>query len=196
MRELTYAQALREAMTLEMRRDEDVFLMGEDIGVYGGTFGVTAGMLEEFGSERVRETPISEAAIVGAAAGTAVTGMRPIAEIMFSDFLTIAMDQLVNQAAKMRYMFGGSAKVPMVVRRPGRTCRRLQHSQSPEAWFCSAGPQGGHPVHAGGRQGLALQRHPRRQPGAFPGQKLLYKTIGPVPEGEYIVPLEQSGSAP
>ena len=192
MRELTYAQALREAMTLEMRRDEDVFLMGEDIGVYGGAFGVTAGMLEEFGPERVRETPISEAAIVGAAAGAAVTGMRPIAEIMFSDFLTIAMDQLVNQAAKMRYMFGGTAKVPMVVRAPAGsgTGAAAQHCQSPEAWFCNVpGLKVVIPSTPADAKGLltAAIRDDNRV--LFLEQKLLYKTTGPVPEGEYIVPL-------
>ena len=138
MREITYAQALREAMCEEMRRDETVFLMGEDVGLYGGTFGVSAGMLAEFGPLRVRETPISEAAIVGCATGAAMMGMRPIAEIMFSDFLTIAMDQLVNQAAKMRYMFGGKTCVPMVVRCPAGsgTGAAAQHSQSLEAWLC------------------------------------------------------------
>jgi acetoin:2,6-dichlorophenolindophenol oxidoreductase subunit beta len=119
MREITYAQAIKEAMCEEMRKDEDVFLMGEDVGVYGGAFGVSIGMIDEFGPKRVRDTPISEAVIVGAAIGAALTGMRPISEIMFSDFLTISMDQLVNQAAKIRYMFGGNAKVPMVVRKPG-----------------------------------------------------------------------------
>ncbi|MGI5918400.1 MAG: alpha-ketoacid dehydrogenase subunit beta [Christensenellales bacterium] len=195
MRELTYAQALREAMTLEMRRDEDVFLMGEDIGVYGGTFGVTAGMLEEFGPERVRETPISEAAIVGAAAGTAVTGMRPIAEIMFSDFLTIAMDQLVNQAAKMRYMFGGSAKVPMVVRAPAGsgTGAAAQHSQSPEAWFCNVpGLKVVIPSTPADAKGLLTAAIRDDNPVLFLEQKLLYKTTGPVPEGEYIVPLSKA----
>ena len=111
--ELTYAKAICEAMSQKMREDPDVFLMGEDVGLYGGAFGVSVGMLQEFGPERIRDTPISEAVITGAAAGAAVTGMRPIAEIMFSDFMTIATDQIVNQAAKMRYMFGGKAKVPM-----------------------------------------------------------------------------------
>ena len=192
MRELTYAQALREAMTLEMRRDEAVFLMGEDIGVYGGAFGVTAGMLEEFGPERVRETPISEAAIVGAAAGAAVTGMRPIAEIMFSDFLTIAMDQLVNQAAKMRYMFGGTAKVPMVVRAPAGsgTGAAAQHCQSPEAWFCNVpGLKVVIPSTPADAKGLLTAAIRDDNPVLFLEQKLLYKTTGPVPEGEYIVPL-------
>ena len=195
MRELTYAQALREAMTLEMRRDEDVFLMGEDIGVYGGAFGVTAGMLEEFGPERVRETPISEAAIVGAAAGAAVTGMRPIAEIMFSDFLTIAMDQLVNQAAKMRYMFGGTAKVPMVVRAPAGsgTGAAAQHCQSPEAWFCNVpGLKVVIPSTPSDAKGLLTAAIRDDNPVLFLEQKLLYKTTGPVPEGEYIVPLSKA----
>lgn len=120
MREITYAEAIREAMSEEMRRDRNVFFMGEDIGVYGGAFGVSVGMIEEFGPERVRDTPISEAAIIGAAAGAAVTGSRPIAEIQFSDFIAIGLDQLGNQAAKMRYMFGGRAQVPMVVRAPRR----------------------------------------------------------------------------
>ncbi|EQK83226.1 transketolase, pyrimidine binding domain protein, partial [Clostridioides difficile CD111] len=115
-RELTYAQAIKEAMSEEMRRDENVIFMGEDIGIYGGAFGVSVGMIDEFGPERVRDTPISEAAIAGAAAGAAATGLRPIMEVMFMDFVTISMDAIVNQAAKMRYMFGGKAQVPMVVR--------------------------------------------------------------------------------
>ena len=118
MREITYKDAIKEAMSQEMRRDENVFLMGEDVGLYGGAFGVSIGMFEEFGPDRVRDTPISEEVIAGAAAGAAVTGMRPIAEMMFSDFMTLAADQIINQAAKMRYMFGGKAKVPMVLRLP------------------------------------------------------------------------------
>ena len=115
-REITYLEAVREALSQEMRRDPDVFLLGEDIGVYGGAFGVTRGMLEEFGPERVRDTPISEAAIAGAATGAALMGMRPVMEIMFMDFLTISMNQLVNQAAKMRYVYGGKVSIPMVIR--------------------------------------------------------------------------------
>ena len=111
-RELTYAQAIKEAMSEEMRRDENVIFMGEDIGIYGGAFGVSVGMIDEFGPERVRDTPISEAAIAGAAAGAAATGLRPIMEVMFMDFVTISMDAIVNQAAKMRYMFGEKAQVP------------------------------------------------------------------------------------
>lgn len=118
VREISYLEAVREAMSQEMRENQDVFILGEDIGVYGGAFGVTRGMIEEFGPERVRNTPISEATIAGGAVGAALTGMRPILELQFSDFITIAMDQLVNQAAKTRYMFGGKGKVPLVVRTP------------------------------------------------------------------------------
>jgi len=135
MRELTYLEAIREAMQQKMREDSNVYLIGEDIAEYGGAFGVTVGMLEEFGKERIINTPISEEAIIGVATGSAVTGMRPIAEIMFSDFITIAMDQIANQAAKIRYMFGGKAKVPLVIRTAGGggTGAAAQHSQSLEA---------------------------------------------------------------
>ena len=136
-RMITYREALREALREEMMADENVFLIGEDIGIYGGAFAVTAGLLEEFGAERIRDTPISEAAIVGASVGAALTGMRPVAEIMFMDFVTLAMDQLVNQAAKIRFMYGGEQKVPMVLRLAGGcgTGAAAQHSQSLEAWF-------------------------------------------------------------
>ena len=192
MRELTYAQAINEAMSFEMRRDENVFLMGEDVGIYGGAFGVSVGMFEEFGAERVKDTPISEAAIAGAAAGAAVTGMRPIAEIMFSDFITISMDQLVNQAAKMRYMFGGKAKVPMVLRAPAGsgTGAAAQHSQSPEAWFCNApGLKVVIPSTPADAKGLLIAAIRDDNPVLFMEQKLLYRTKGDVPEGEYVVPL-------
>ena len=136
-REITYLEALREAMSQEMRKDPNVFLMGEDIGVYGGAFGVTKGMFEEFGAERVRDTPISEAVIAGAGTGAALMGMRPIIETMFMDFTTIMMNQLVNQAAKMRFMFGGKASIPLVLRAPAGsgTGAAAQHSQSLENWF-------------------------------------------------------------
>ena len=136
-RELTYLEAIREAMTQKMQQDENVFLLGEDIGTYGGAFGVSRGMIEEFGPERILDTPISEAAIAGAATGAALMGMRPILEIMFMDFLTISMNQLVNQAAKIHFMFGGKASVPMVIRTPAGsgTGAAAQHSQSLEAWF-------------------------------------------------------------
>lgn len=195
MRELTYAQAIREAMTLEMRRDENVFLMGEDVGIYGGAFGVSVGMFDEFGPQRVKDTPISEAVIAGAAAGAAVTGMRPIAEIMFSDFITISMDQLINQAAKMRYMFGGAAKVPMVLRAPAGsgTGAAAQHSQSPEAWFCNApGLKVVIPSTPADAKGLLIAAIRDDNPVLFLEQKLLYRTKGDVPEGDYVVPLGQA----
>lgn len=192
MREITYAQAIKEAMCEEMRRDEDVFLMGEDVGLYGGAFGVSVGMFEEFGEERVKDTPISEAAIAGAATGAAVTGMRPIAEIMFSDFTTIAMDQIVNQAAKIRYMFGGKAKVPMVIRTPGGsgTGAAAQHSQSIEAWFCHVpGLKVVVPSTPYDAKGLLKAAIRDDNPVMFFEQKLLYRKKGPVPEEDYIIPL-------
>ena len=192
MREITYAQAIKEAMSEEMRADENVFLMGEDVGLYGGAFGVSVGMFEEFGAERVRDTPISEAVIAGAATGAAVTGMRPIAEIMFSDFTTIAMDQLVNQAAKMRYMFGGKAKVPMVLRTPSGsgTGAAAQHSQSPEAWFCHVpGLKVVVPSTPYDAKGLLKAAIHDDNPVMFFEQKLLYRKKGMVPEEEYCIPL-------
>jgi pyruvate/2-oxoglutarate/acetoin dehydrogenase E1 component len=137
MRTITYRQALNEALREEMIRDELVVLLGEDIGVHGGAFGVTRGLLQEFGPARVRNTPVSEAAIAGVAVGAAITGLIPVAEIMYIDFITLAMDQIVNQAAKMRYMFGGKVNVPVVFRTQGGAGRgnAAQHSQSLEAWF-------------------------------------------------------------
>lgn len=136
MKKMSYAEAIREGMSIRMREDPNVLLFGEDVGAFGGCFGVTAGMFNEFGDKRVRDTPISEGAIIGAAVGSAATGLRPIAELMFCDFLTVGMDQLVNQAAKMRYMFGGKISMPMVVHLPGGAgvSAAAQHSQSLEAW--------------------------------------------------------------
>ncbi len=192
MRELTYAQAIREAMTIEMRRDENVFLLGEDIGVYGGSFGVTAGMIDEFGSERVKDTPISEAVVVGAAAGAAMMGMRPVAEIMFSDFISIAMDQLVNQAAKIHYMFGGKSRVPMVVRAAAGsgTGAAAQHSQCPESWVCNVpGLKVVIPATPADAKGLMISAIRDDNPVVFLEQKTLYSSKGPVPDGEYTVPI-------
>ncbi len=192
MSEITYAQAIKDAMSEEMRRDENVFLMGEDVGLYGGAFGVSVGMFQEFGEERVRDTPISEAVIAGAAAGAAVTGMRPIAEIMFSDFTTISMDQLVNQAAKMRYMFGGKAKVPMVLRTPGGsgTGAAAQHSQSLEAWFCHVpGLKVVVPSTPYDAKGLLKAAIRDDNPVVFFEQKLLYRKKGEVPEEDYEIEL-------
>ena len=138
MPELSYREAVRDAMSQAMRRDEDIFIMGEDIAEMGGSMGVTQGMLAEFGAERVRNTPISEMALVGAGMGAAIMGMRPIVEVMYEDFLTLAMEQLVNQAAKHRYMSGGQVKVPLTVRTQGGAgwSPGAQHAQQVEAWFC------------------------------------------------------------
>jgi pyruvate/2-oxoglutarate/acetoin dehydrogenase E1 component len=137
MPELSYREAVRDAMSTAMRRDDDVFIMGEDIAEMGGSMGVTQGMLEEFGPERVRNTPISEMAIVGAGIGAAIAGMRPIVEIMYQDFTTLAMEQLVSQAAKHRYMSGGQIKVPLTIRTQGGSgwSPGAQHAQQLEAWF-------------------------------------------------------------
>lgn len=192
MREITYLEAVREAMTLEMRKNEDVFILGEDIGVYGGAFGVTRGMIEEFGSERVRNTPISEAAISGTAIGAALTGMRPILELQFSDFITIAMDNMVNQAAKLRYMYGGKAKVPMVLRTPAGsgTGAAAQHSQSLEAWMTHIpGLKVVQPATAYDAKGLLKAAIDDNNPVIFYEHKLCYRTKCHVPEEEYSIPL-------
>ena len=195
MREITYAEAVREALRLAMKADERVFLLGEDIGVYGGAFGVTDGLLDEFGPERVRDTPVTEAAIAGAAIGAAVVGMRPVAEIQFMDFVTLAMEQLVLQAAKMRYMFGGKARVPMVLRMPAGsgTGAAAQHSQSLEAWFVHVpGLKVVMPATPYDVKGLLLGAIADDNPVIFVEHKLLYRTKGPVPEGYYTLPLGQS----
>jgi acetoin:2,6-dichlorophenolindophenol oxidoreductase subunit beta len=192
MRTITYLEAVREAMSQEMRQNEDVFILGEDIGVYGGAFGVTRGMIEEFGPERVRNTPISEAAIAGGAVGAALTGMRPILELQFSDFITIAMDQLVNQAAKTRYMFGGKGKVPMVVRTPAGsgTGAAAQHTQSLEAWMAHVpGLKVVQPSTAYDAKGLLKAAMDDDNPVIFYEHKLLYRTQCEVPEELYSIPL-------
>ena len=194
VRELTYAEAVREALRLALHADPHVFLLGEDIGVYGGAFGVTDGLLEEFGPERVRDTPISEAAITGAAIGAAVVGMRPVAEIQFMDFITLAMEQLVLQAAKMRFMFGGKARVPMVLRTPAGsgTGAAAQHSESLEAWFVHVpGLKVVMPATPYDAKGLLLAAIADDNPVIFVEHKLLYKVKGPVPEGHYTIPLGQ-----
>jgi pyruvate dehydrogenase E1 component beta subunit len=191
-REITYLEAVREALILEMRQDPEVFLLGEDIGVYGGAFGVTKGMLEEFGPERIRDTPISEAAIAGAATGAALMGMRPIMEIMFMDFLTISMNQLVNQAAKIRFMFGGKASIPLVVRAPAGsgTGAAAQHSQSLEAWFIhTPGIKVVAPATAADAKGLLISAIRDNNPVIFMEHKLLYRTKGNVAEEMYAIPL-------
>ena len=192
MRELTYLEAVREAMSQEMRQNEDVFILGEDIGVYGGAFGVTRGMIEEFGPERIRNTPISEAAISGTAVGAALTGMRPILELQFSDFMTIAMDNMVNQAAKIRYMYGGKGKVPMVLRTPAGsgTGAAAQHSQSLEAWMAHVpGLKVVQPSTAYDAKGLLKAAIDEDNPVIFYEHKLCYKTTSDVPEELYSIPL-------
>jgi pyruvate/2-oxoglutarate/acetoin dehydrogenase E1 component len=192
MREITYAEAIREALRQEMTRDESVFLLGEDVGRYGGAFGVSYGLMDEFGEERVRDTPISEAGIMGAATGAALMGMRPVAEIMFMDFTTIAMDQLVNQAAKLRFMFGGKAEVPLVLRTPAGsgTGAAAHHSQSLEAWFVHVpGLKVVMPSTPYDVKGLLLSSIRDNNPVVFVEHKLLYKTKGQVPEEEYTIPL-------
>lgn len=195
MREITYSEAVREAMSQEMRKNDDVYILGEDIGVYGGAFGVTRGMIEEFGPERVRNTPISESAIAGSAIGSALTGMRPIAELQFSDFITIAMDQMANQAAKIRYMYGGKGKVPMVLRTPSGsgTGAAAQHSQSLEAWVAHVpGLKVVQPSTGYDAKGLLKAAIDDDNPVIFYEHKTLYGTKTDVPEEPYSIPLGQA----
>jgi pyruvate/2-oxoglutarate/acetoin dehydrogenase E1 component len=190
MREITYAQALNEALAEEMRRDPNVFCIGCDL--IQPTYGVTRGLYEEFGANRVVCTPISEAAIAGAAVGASVTGTRPVAEIMYMDFSTIASDQIVNQAAKMRYMFGGKAQLPMVIRMPSGAGRgnAAQHMQSLEAWYIHIpGLKVVQPTMPYDAKGLLKSAIRDNNPVIFIEGKLLYQTKGPVPEEEYLVPL-------
>jgi pyruvate/2-oxoglutarate/acetoin dehydrogenase E1 component len=194
-REITYREAVREAMVQAMREDESVFLMGEDVGVYGGAFGVSRGMVEEFGEDRVVDSPLSEAGFVGLCTGAALMGMRPIAEIQFSDFITHSMDQLVNQAAKLRYMFGGEGRVPLVVRTPGGagTGAAAQHSQSLEAWFIHVpGLKVVMPSTPYDAKGLLRAALDDPNPVIFYEHKLLYNRKGDVPEEAYRVPIGEA----
>ncbi|WP_306223688.1 alpha-ketoacid dehydrogenase subunit beta [Bosea beijingensis] len=192
IRELSYAEAVREALAQAMEADERVFLFGEDVGVYGGAFGVSGDLVHRFGKERVIDTPISELGIAGAAVGAAITGMRPVLEIQFSDFVTLAMEQLVNQAAKIRFMFGGKASVPMVVRLPGGsgTGAAAQHSQSLEAWFAHVpGLKVLQPSTPHDAKGMLLAAIDDPNPVLIFEHKLLYKTKGHVPAEAYRVPI-------
>lgn len=192
MKELTLSQAVNEALTEEMERDPRVFLIGEDIGLHGGAFAVTKGLFQRFGPERVRNTPISEAAIAGAAVGSALVGARPVAELMYTDFITIAMDQVVNQGAKVKYMFGGKARVPMVLRMPFGAGRANagQHSQSLEAWLCHVpGLKVVMPSTPADAKGLLKSAVREDNLIVFLENKHLYSQKGPVPEGEYTIPL-------
>ena len=190
---MTYRDALREALREEMLRDKTVFLLGEDVGRYWkGAFKVTKGLAEEFGDERVRDTPISESAIIGVATGAAITGMRPVAEIMFGDLSALAMDQIANQAAKLRYMFGGQTKVPLVIRMPFGAGVNIaaHHSQSLEAWFLHVpGLKIAMPSTPYDAKGLLKTAIRDDNPVMFFEHKLLYSIKGPVPEEEYTVPL-------
>lgn len=192
MREITYVEALREAIRMAMEKDPSVFVIGEDIGVYGGAFGVTAGLIEQFGPERIIDTPISEAGIAGACVGAALTGMRPIGEMQFSDFVTLAMEQLILQAAKVRFMFGGKTKVPMVMRLASGsgTGAAAQHSSSLESWFVhTPGLKVVMPSSPQDAKGLLLASIYDDNPVIFFEHKLLYKMKGPVPEEWYLTPL-------
>ena len=192
LRKITYAEAIREAIRTEMSANQKVFLLGEDIGVYGGAFGVTKGLLQEFGKERVRDTPISELGITGVAVGAALTGMRPIVDIQFSDFITLAADQIVNQAAKIRYMYGGKGSVPLVIRTPSGsgTGAAAQHSQSLEAWMTHIpGLKVVQPATAYDAKGLMKSAIKDDNPVLFYEHKLLYKSIDDVPVESYDIPL-------
>jgi pyruvate/2-oxoglutarate/acetoin dehydrogenase E1 component len=192
MRKTTYREALREALREEMQNDSSVFLLGEDIGrFWGGAFKVTDGLAQEFGDERVRDTPISESAIIGTAVGAAITGMRPVAEIMFGDLTALAMDQIANQAAKICYMFGRQARCPLVIRTPFGAGVNIasHHSQSLEAWFMHVpGLQVAVPSTPYDAKGLLKTAIRGNNPVFFCEHKLLYPIEGEIPEDEYKIP--------
>lgn len=192
LRELSYAEAIREAMDIAMARDERVILMGEDIGVYGGAFGVTGDLVEKYGTDRVMDTPISELGGAGVAVGAAMTGLRPIFEFQFSDFATLGMEQIVNQAAKIRYMLGGAVSVPVVMRFPSGsgTGAAAQHSQSLEAWTAHVpGLKVVQPATPADAKGLLLAALEDPDPVMIYEHKILYKMKGHVPEGYYTTPI-------
>jgi pyruvate/2-oxoglutarate/acetoin dehydrogenase E1 component len=194
-RVMTIKQALNEALREEMARDETVIIMGCDVGIRGNPFGVTRGLYDEFGPERVRDTPISEAAIIGACLGAAATGLRPIGEILFSDWITIGMDQLVNQIAKIRYMFGGKIEVPLVIRAPvgAGGGQAAQHSQSFESWFSHVpGLQVVLPITPYDVKGLLKTAIRSNDPVLFFEHKRGYEIQGEVPEGDYTLPFGQA----
>jgi pyruvate/2-oxoglutarate/acetoin dehydrogenase E1 component len=189
---ITYSQALNEALREEMRLDSRVFVMGEDIGHHGGMFRVTQGLIDEFSPLRVRDTPISEAGFVGLGIGAALGGMRPVVELMFMDFVLVAADQIVNQAAKLRYMSGGQAQVPIVIRaqQGGGRGNGAQHSQSFEAWLAQVpGLKVVAPATPKDAKGLLKSAIRDGNPVVFIEHKLLYNTKGEVPEGEYTIPI-------
>jgi pyruvate/2-oxoglutarate/acetoin dehydrogenase E1 component len=190
-REITFGQAINEALAEEMRRDPKVFILGEDVAEAGTPFKVLSGLVKEFGKERVIDSPISEAAITGICVGAAMTGMRPVVDIMFGDFVTLTMDQMVNQAAKIHYMSGGKLKVPMVMRTTLGATRRsaAQHSQSLHAWFSHIpGLKVVMPSTPYDAKGLLKTAIRDDNPVVFFEDKLMYQLKGPVPEGEYTIP--------
>jgi pyruvate dehydrogenase E1 component beta subunit len=192
MREITYREAIREALREEMRRDDRVFILGEDVAAAGGVFKVTQGLLAEFGPERIFDTPLSESAIVGAAVGAALMGMRPVAEVMFADFTTIAMDGIVNHAAKVHYMSGGEVSAPLVVRMAYGAGPKWgsHHTQSVESWLANVpGLTIVMPSTPADAKGLLTAAIRTPNPVIFLEHKLLYGKKGEVPEGEYIVPI-------
>ena len=191
-RELTFAEAVREALAEEMRRDPRVCIIGEDVAEAGTPFKVLSGLVEEFGTERVLDTPISEAGFTGLAVGAAMTGMRPVVDIMFGDFITLTMDQMVNQAAKVHYMSGGKWKVPMVMRTTLGATRRsaAQHSQSLHAWFSLVpGLKVVLPSTPYDAKGLLKTAIRDENPVVFFEDKMMYKLKGPVPAEDYTIPL-------
>jgi 2-oxoisovalerate dehydrogenase E1 component beta subunit len=192
-KELTYLDAIREALAEEMRRDPKVFVLGEDVGPYGGAFGATQGLYDEFGELRVVDTPISESAIIGISIGAALRGYRPVAEMQFADFISCGFDQIVNQAATLRYRYGGRASVPIVVRAPsgGGVSGGLYHSQNPEAWFVHRpGLKVVAPSTAYDAKGLLKAAIRDDNPVIYFEHKFLYRRAkGPVPEGDEIVPI-------
>jgi len=190
-RELTLGEAVREALAEEMRRDPRVFICGEDIAEAGTVYKVLSGLVEEFGTERVLDTPISEAGFTGMAVGAAMTGMRPVVDIMFGDFSTLVMDQMVNQAAKIHYMSGGKWKVPMVMRATLGATRRsaAQHSQSLHAWFCHIpGLKVVLPSTPYDAKGLMKTAIRDDNPVVFFEDKMMYRMKGPVPPDDYTIP--------
>src|SRR5256714_7580605 len=191
-RTLTFAQAVNEALAEELRRDETVFIIGEDVAEAGTPFKVLSGLVEEFGTDRVIDSPISEAGITGLAVGAAMTGMRPVVDIMFGDFSTLVMDQMVNQAAKTHYMSGGKLKAPMVLRTTLGAGRRsaAQHSQSLHAWFSHVpGLKVVIPSTPYDAKGLMKSAIRDDNPVVFFEDKMMYRLQGPVPEEEYTIPL-------
>ena len=192
MKEMSYRDALREALFEEMQRDERVFIIGEEVGRYGGAYGVTRGLFQEFGARRVVDSPISEAGIVGLGVGAAITGLRPVVELMYVDFVGLAMDQIANQMAKFRYMTGGQLTIPLVLRTQGGTGRSAgaQHSQSLESWLVHVpGLRVVMPATPGDAKGLLKTAVRCNDPVVFIEHKALYSAKGEVPEEEYTIPL-------